>query len=509
LKKQNVIFAAPVAAWGNKMKILLIRPPYSADTRSLAKLADFPLGLAYICAVLEKEGHRVAALDALIEGFDLESWQGRHLIRYGLPDDELKKRIRDFSPDIVGVSCLFSTQADNAHNVCKIVKEISKSILTVMGGSHPSVMPDETLRDENVDFVVIGEGEYTMRDLLKRLESKDDFLSLDGLAFRKDGKITVNPKTKFIEALDDLPFPARHYFPMEKYFDPKKYQVSPRLTPAATLISSRGCPAKCIFCSIHKVWGRPFRARSAENVLNEIGLLVDKYGVKEIQFADDNMTLDKKRLMAICNGIKERFPRLKWLSLGVALWALDEEMITSMAESGCYRIYLPVESGDQDVLTRIVKKPLLLSKIPPLLEKMRSLGMEVHGFFVIGFPGETPEQVRQTLRYARELNLDHHYIYYATPYPGTEMYETCKQGGFIIEKSGYKSLYPRQIHIETPALPAAILRRIVRRHNIINQWTLFQQHPIMEFPVIVSKLWRDFKSYFERIRAPAGSDNGS
>jgi len=491
------------------MKVLLVRPPYSADTRSLAKLADFPLGLAYICAVLEKEGHQLAVIDALIEGFDNESRLGNHLIRYGLSDDELKKRIQDFSPDIVGVSCLFSTQADNAHNTCKIVKEINKGILTVMGGSHPSVMPDETLRDENVDFVVIGEGEYTLRDLLKHLENNADLAALDGLAFRKGQKIVVNPKTKFIEEPDCLPFPARHYFPMEKYFDPKKYQVSPRETPAATIMSSRGCPAKCIFCSIHTVWGRPFRARSAENVLEEIGLLIDKYGVKEIQFIDDNLTLDKNRLMAICDGIKKRFPRLKWLSLGVALWALDEETITSMAESGCYRIYLPVESGSQDVLTRIVRKPLLLSKIPPLLKKMKILGMEVHGFFVVGFPGETPDQARQTLRYARKLNLDHHYVYYATPYPGTDMYDICKRNGYIIEEEGYKNLDPRKIHIETPVLPAAVLRRIVRRLNIICQWTLFRRHPIREFPVVVSKLWRDFKRNLERIRASAGKDNCS
>lgn len=475
------------------MKIILIRPPYSADIRSLAKLADFPLGLAYIAAVLEKEGHQVAVIDALIEGFDHETQMGSHVIRYGLSDDDLKKRIGKIAPDVVGVSCLFSTQADNAHNVCRLVKEINPSTVTVMGGAHPSVMPAETLRDENVDFVVIGEGEFTMRDLLTRLESKTDLASLDGLAFRREGQPVVNPKTKFIEEPDCLPFPARHYFPMEKYFDPGKYQISPRASPAATIISSRGCPANCIFCSIHTVWGRSFRARSAENALNEIGLLVEKYGIKEIQFIDDNMTLDKKRLLAICEGIKTRFPRLKWLSAGTAIWALDEEMLASMAESGCYRIYLPVESGDQEVLTGIVRKPLKLDRIPSLVKIIRSLGMEVHGFFIVGFPGETPEQARRTLRYARKLNLDAHYVYYATPYPGTEMHAICKRNGFIIEEAGYKNLDPRKIHIETPVLPATVLRRLVRRHNIICQWTQFRRHPLREFPVIVSKLWRDLR----------------
>ncbi len=481
------------------MKVLLIRPPYSADTRSLAKLADFPLGLAYIAAVLEKEGHEVAVIDALIEGFDQESQLGRHLIRYGLSEEELRQRIKKLLPDIVGVSCLFSTQSDNAHNVCKIVKEVNKDIITVMGGSHPSVMWEETLCDENVDFVVIGEGEYTMRDLLKKLESKTDFSTLDGLAFKKEGEIKANPKTKFIENLDELPFPARHYFLMEKYFDPDKYQVSPRETPAATIMSSRGCPANCIFCSIHTVWGRPFRARSAENVLNEIGLLVERYGIKEIQFEDDNLTFDKKRLIAICDGIKMRFPHLKWLAVGIALWALDEEMLISMRESGCYRIFLPIESGDQEVLTKIIKKPLRLDKVPFLVKKMRSLGIGVEGFFVVGFPGETPEQVKRTLQYIRRLNLDAYYIFYATPYPGTELYDICKKHNYIIDNFSYKDLESRRIHIETPLLPAEKLRRIVRRHNIIMQWMMFWRHPIRETPRVFSKLLRDFKQKALRI----------
>lgn len=475
------------------MRILLIRSPYSADTRSLAKLADFPLGLAYIAAVLEKDGHEVAVIDALIEGFNQESRLGKHLIRYGLSDEELKKRIAEFSPDLVGVSCLFSTQADNAHNVCRIVKEVNKDIITVMGGSHPSVMWKETLGDENLDFVVIGEGEYTIRDLLRKMESQSDYSTLDGLAFKNDGEIKANPKTKFIENLDELPFPARHYFAMEKYFDPDKWQVSPCYTPAATLMSSRGCPANCIFCSIHTVWGRGFRARSAQNVLNEVGLLVERYGVKEIQFVDDNLTLDKKRLLEICEGIKMRFPYLKWLAVGTALWALDEEMLISMRQSGCYRIYLPVESGDQEVLNKIVKKPLRLDKIPLLLKKMRTLGIEVHGFFVVGLPGETAEQVERTLRYTRKLNLDASYIFYATPHPGTEMYDICKKNNYIINELDYKSLDSRKIHIETPVLSAEKLRSLMRRHNIIQQWRMFCRHPIREIPRIIDKLRRDLK----------------
>ena len=188
-----------------------------------------------------------------------------------------------------------------------------------------------------------------------------------------------------------------------------------------------------------------------------------------------------------------RFPHLKWLAVGTAIWALDEEMLTAMWESGCYRIYLPVESGDQEVLSKIVKKPLRLDKIPLLLKKMRSLGIEAYGFFVVGFPRETPEQVKRTLHYARKLNLDGHYIFYATPHPGTEMYEICKRHNYIIDELSYKDLYSRKIHIETPVLPAAKLRQIVRRHNIIMQWRMLWRHPLRESPRVAAKLWRDFK----------------
>jgi anaerobic magnesium-protoporphyrin IX monomethyl ester cyclase len=474
------------------MKVLLIRPPYSADVRSLAKLADFPLGLAYIAAVLEKEGHEVSVIDALIDGFDQELFLGGHLVRYGLSDEELSRRIEAFSPDVVGVSCLFSTQADNAHAVCRLVKNIRKSIITVMGGSHPSAMPVETLYDENVDYVIIGEAEHVMRDFLRLIQDDADLSRLDGFAFRRCGQTVVNPKTKFIEHLDQLPYPARGLFVMENYFEASRWQVPPRRMPAATMVSSRGCPANCIFCSIHTVWGKTFRRRSAENVLNEIGMLVREYGVKEIQFQDDNLTLDKKRLIEICDGIAARFPGLTWLATGTAIWALDEEMLTRMQESGCYRIYLPIESGDQEVLSAIVRKPLRLDRVPALVRKIKSIGMEAHGFFIVGLPGETPEQVKRTLRYARELRLDACYIYYATPYPGTDMYEICKQHNYIVDED-YKSLEPRRIHISTPLLPANTLRRIVRMHNIVCQWEMLLQHPMRESYNIFQKAWRDLK----------------
>lgn len=482
------------------MKVLLIRTPYSADTRALAKLADFPLGLAYLAAVLEKEGHQVGVLDALAEGFDREEYLGNNIVRYGLSNEEMRRRISAFGPDVAGISCLFSTQSDHAHAACRTVKEICPAALTVMGGAHPSVLPEETLRDQNVDFVIIGEGEHTLCDLLRHIGSKTSYAGLDGLAFRTGGgKIAVNPRQRFIENLDELPLPARHLFNMKNYFDPARYQVRPVATPAATMITSRGCPANCTFCSIHPVWGRRFRPRSAHAVLDEIGQLVAAYGIREIQFIDDNMTLDKKRMLAICAGIRDKFPGLKWLSAGTALWALDNEILEAMAASGCYRIYLPVESGDQEVLDKIVRKPLKLDRVPALVRKIKSLGIETHGFFIVGFPGEAPGQVSRTLSYIRKLDLDHHYLYYATPYPGTEMFETCRQKGYLDQNDGYKSLFPRKIHIETEMMPAGLLRRMVRRHNIICQWTAFRRHPFMEFPRIISKLRRDLLRQLGRI----------
>jgi len=196
--------------------VLLIMPP-ATIAGEYTKEIQPPLGLAYVAACMEKD-YNVKVLDAACEGWNEERKESDNLVTYGLSFENIKESIKDFNPDVVGVSCLYSMQYKNAHKVCRITKELDKDILTIVGGAHPTVLPQKTLEDTNVDFVILGEGESSTKELLDAIQRGEMISDIDGIAFRSQGEIIVNPKTKFIQDLDKIPFPARHLLPMQKYF---------------------------------------------------------------------------------------------------------------------------------------------------------------------------------------------------------------------------------------------------------------------------------------------------
>ncbi|MDP2212196.1 MAG: radical SAM protein [Candidatus Aquicultor sp.] len=201
-------------------------------------------------------------------------------------------------------------------------------------------------------------------------------------------------------------------------------------TPNTSIITSRGCPAKCIFCSIHSVWGRKFRARSPESVLEEIRHLRDDYGIQELQFEDDNLTFDATRAKSIFQGMIDlKFDILWTTPNGVAAYALDDETLELMKKSGCYRICLAIESGNKEVLNKIIRKPLRLPIVKPLIAKVKDLGIAVDAFFVVGFPGETREQMADTFKFANGIGAENVNFFIATPYPGTKLYDVCREKG--------------------------------------------------------------------------------
>jgi len=379
------------------MRILLIQPPYDLfddDERQ----AMPPLGLAYIAAVLERDGHEVRILDCVAEDFYRLTPLPKGRRRHGLGDQELADAIRDFRPGLVGVSCLFSAQAPVSHHVCKLVKETDPRIRTVMGGAHPSAVPEVVLADSYVDIVAIGEGEMTIQRLARSLEA-GAFPPADpaGLAFRDGDTISVHPQQQYLADLDSLPLPARHLLPMERYFAYRSpHGAYVKRHPCTNMVTSRGCPARCCFCSIHTVWGHKFRWHSAERVIDEMEQLIGVYGVREIQFEDDNLTLNKRRMKMICQAMIDRKLDLTWTTPnGAALWALDDELITLMRATGCYHITIAVESGSQDVLNNIIHKPLDLKRVEPIVKACRKAGMGISAFFVVGFPGESKADIEK------------------------------------------------------------------------------------------------------------------
>lgn len=479
-------------------RVLLIQPPYTI-LKHEPKGSQAPLGLAYIAAVLEKN-YEVAILDAVAEGFNTESFSSG-LLTYGLTDKEIAQRIRDYAPDMVGVSCLFSTQLANAHRLCEIVKKINPGITTVMGGAHPSALPAKTLEDENIDYVIIGEGDFALAELIERLNAPMSLTDMDGIAFRSFGKIEVNPKAKYIENLDTLPFPARHLLPMDKYFSINRPHGTTSIrSPNTSIITSRGCPAKCVFCSIHSVWGDKFRARSPQNVLEEIEQLIRGYGIRELQFEDDNLTFNASRAKSIFREIKDAGFDIAWTTPnGVAAYALDDEMLELMKKSGCYRICLAVESGNEEVLHKIIRKPLKLSIIKPLIKKANELEIKVDAFFVVGFPGETKEQMSDTFNFANGIGAENVNFFMATPYPGTKLYEICKERGYLSENFSYEGLRVGQSSICTPEFTAAELERIVAREAL--KFRLKQlRKPSVFFDRVIKRLFIDPRFFFNYAR---------
>ncbi len=415
-------------------KILLINPANTMPQDSVRRLAT-PLGLLYIGAVLKNSGYDVEILDSTCGGYYNTKVQEGY-ITYGLSDEQIIQRIKDAKPDMVGITSMFSAHQKNAIHHCELVKSVDSKILVVLGGVHPSLFPSDTAKNDSVDFVVTGEGEYRLLKLADSLnQGKLDF-EFDGIAYKKDGKVIFNPMTARIEDLDSLPFPARDLIDMEKYIEiGVPYAPFPRKERVEQIMTSRGCPFNCVFCSTKTHWGRKFRMRSVDNIIKEIEELVSKYNIQEIQFSDDNMTVDKERA-------KELFKRLKAYGLawctphGLMVKTLDLDMIRLMAESGAYQLTFAIESGSERVLKEIIHKEVPpKGKVKELVEECHKYNIQVHGMFVVGFPGETKEEIFQTLEYPFEVGFDSVSFFIANPMPGSELYAQCKEKGYLNEKS--------------------------------------------------------------------------
>lgn len=448
------------------LKVMLINPPASIP-KTWERACAIPLGLAYIAAVVEKE-HKVTILDCVVEGYSKVIPINSEIVRYGLDWDEISGNIKKNSPDVVGISSMFSDQAINVYKICELVKTFDYQCITIMGGAHPSCAPEMAIADKNVDFIILGEGEETFPILLRHIEEDREPLDIDGVGYKdKNGRLVIHRKTKFIENLDTIPFPARHLLPMEKYFAIERQHGPTRRTPHTTMITSRGCAANCIFCSIHSVWGKKYRKRSAENVLAEIEKLVIESGIKEIHFEDDNLTFDRKRAESIFDGIIEKGWDIYWaVPNGIALWSMNKNLIVKMKRSGCYYLSIAIESGDQYVLNKLIQKPLELGKIKPLIKEFKKHKIIVRGLFVIGAPSETKEQIEKTINFACDMGLDEAQFNIMTPYPGTKLWQICKEKGLFKKSFQTEDLLLNKANINTLELSHKDITELQRKAMI-------------------------------------------
>lgn len=394
------------------MDILLINPSQHELYGGLHAPDHPPMGLAYIGAALEKNGHKVKIVDIDADGVSKEQFvriikEGRFLL--------------------AGITTL-TPSFNKALSVAQVIKENSHSTYTVLGGVHPTVMPEESIRSNFIDFLIMGEGDVTISELARALEEKSDFSRINGLAYKKNGQIHINKLGELIEDLDALPFPARHLFNNYSYTYPDAL-----LYPVMPIITSRGCPGACTYCSAANVFRRKFRMMSAVKVVDELELLVRQYKVKEIHVWDDNFITHRERVFRIRDEVKKRNLKLKFaFPNGLRIDYLNEEVIKALCEIGTYSIAVGVESGNQKVLDS-VNKNITLRQIREKFKLIKDYKLESWAFFVIGFPGETNETIADTIRFAIELDPDIAKFHILKPFPGTRAHDDLASQGLITD----------------------------------------------------------------------------
>ncbi len=396
------------------MKVLLINPPRINEIMGNNPMIieeerghNPPLGLLYIAGYLEAHtSHIVNIIDAQVEE---------------LSYNELKTRIAESLPDVVGLTVMTMTLIDVMKTV-KVLKAVNHEAKVVLGGPHVHLFPEETILLPGVDFLVLGEGEKTFAELLKYIDDEKRLHQIPGIVFKSDDAVVNTGVRPVVDDLDALPFPARHLVPYQKYSS--LLSVGGVVT---TIFTSRGCPFKCHFCDRPHL-GKRFRARSAKNVIDEIEQCVN-LGIHEFLVYDDTFTINHQRVLDVCEGIIQRK-----LNIGFDIRArvdtVTEAMLKELKSAGCQGIHYGVEAGTAKIL-KALNKGITLEKAKETFDLTRKYKIQTLAYFMIGNPGETIEDIYTTFKVMRRLNPDYVHMTILTPFPGTKIYLDALKYGII------------------------------------------------------------------------------
>lgn len=415
-----------------------------------------PLGLAYVAAALEKAGFKVEILD-------------NYLLKK--PIDYVKLEIKRLNPEIVGITCSSATYR-RCVETAKAVKEVLPSCKVVVGGPHPSYVPDSMLQHSEIDYVVLGEGERAIVELATHItedEINPAIATIPGVAYRHEGKMIENAP-RFISDMDQIPYPARHLLPMHLYDRTMEF-LSVR--PVDTMNVIRGCPYNCAFCEIRKLWGQTCRAFSPLRIVEEIDHLVNKYGSKGIYFVGDNFTIHRRKTAEICKLIKNHKLDIEWVC-DTRVDLISRELLKKMKGAGCRTIWFGVESGSPRILKKL-NRGITLEQTVDAFKLCREEGMQIACAFMLGIPGETAKDMKATLKFAKKLDPDWCQFNIFIAYPVSSLYEEVLQKGlhdpvedFVVyvktEDFDYESLLEvqRRFHTSFNRAPKRILRKIRR-----------------------------------------------
>jgi anaerobic magnesium-protoporphyrin IX monomethyl ester cyclase len=440
-----------------------------------------PLSLAYLAASAEKFGHKIKIIDALVMNYSF---------------DDIKKEIKHFDPDVIGAT----SWTENIYDILKIIKiakEINPNCMTVLGGPHPTAMAKETLETSPyVDVIVRGEGEKTF---VKLLEKKEKLSTVEGISFRSNGRIIENKDGKLIEDMDSLPFPAYHLLPMEKYVIKYKlfdYERVGNLGDRYCIISTcRGCPYNCIFCGSRALWGKNWRVRSPENVIEEIKILNQKYKVKVLDFMDDTSTIDKKRMLKICELIKKEKIDILWTAGTTRVDLFDKEIARSFKDAGCKIVRIAPESGNQKSLD-FLQKGFTIEDVKRAAKIAKDAGLATDGNYIIGIPGENRKAINQTILFAKKLDLTRTTFSILAPFPGTKLYEIAKQKNLLLTED-WSRYSPIKSVLSLNDFSAKELEKLLIKATFICSWFNPKKTPSMLMKDLVQLL--NFKKHYFNI----------
>jgi radical SAM superfamily enzyme YgiQ (UPF0313 family) len=389
------------------MKVLLVKP------YNLSDHIQPSLGLGYLATAIRRE-HEVVILDCIKENVNM---------------DKLDGVLRQHRPDVLGFQC-YTFDLKFVAEGLKLAKQIRKNMITVVGGPHPSAMPEDLFKraGEGLDFSFVGEAEVGFPRLLDGLNHDHRNLSdIPGLVWRENDRIRSNPQV-FSEDLDALGMPAWDLIHPETYPE-SQHGAFYQKFPIAPIMVTRGCPYPCTFCAGHVVSGRKIRRRSIDHVLGEIQYLYKKFGIREFHVVDDNFTMDTAYAKALLRKLKVMNLDMSWaVPNGIRMDTLDEELLGLMKDTGLYLISLGIESGSDLILKRM-KKGITTARIREFVRMIQQAGIDMAGFFILGFPGETVETIQDTIRFSTELPLQRANYFTYLPFPGSESYRMLQANG--------------------------------------------------------------------------------
>lgn len=402
-------------------KVCLIIPEFDVNNHLALKTILFPLETAYIDSILKKEGCKVLILD----------------LNFQEDKTMLKDVFESFQPDWVGITATIYAnwmydQLKSIKDIAGISKQVNPKTNVVLSGIYATSFPEYMIGVDCIDYIILGESEYTYLNLCKGIRQE----KIDGIVYKSNNGIKINPKIHFINRVDKLPFPNRdkieRYFNLAEKCNIRNPEKSRNFTQ---IITSRGCPMHCIFCNCFLYNGREYRARSPENVLAEMEEMINRWDIQEFHFWDENLTVNRDRCVKIFDEIVKRGWDIHWITAGgLAVYNIDEELLDKMKASGCYRILLSIESGTEKSLKKM-KKPVDLKKARDIVNYIKKIGIEVASHFVIGFPWETKEDIMETINYAESLELDYTIFPIARPQPNTEFFKICEDQGLFTKDS--------------------------------------------------------------------------